>query len=150
MKILIKKTHAAARIPEYMTDGAAAFDLYAATVNEAEYVGDVVYPGHPVVCDTGLAFEVPEGYALRIASRSGFAFKHGVTAFPGVIDSDFRGSVKVLLTCTHVDHKTLKINPGDRIAQGMIVKVPRCEFVECEELSETERGGGGFGSTGAA
>jgi dUTP pyrophosphatase len=135
-----------------MTSGAAAFDLYAATVNGTQIIGDVVYPGHPVICDTGLAFEVPDGYALHIASRSGLAFREGVTAFPGVIDSDYRGSVKVLLTCAHQDDDAppVKIKPGDRIAQGMLVPVPRCVFEFCEQLTLTERGVDGFGSTGGA
>ena len=151
MKLRIQKTHPSARVPEYMTEGAAAFDLYAATVNGAQHVGDLVYPGHPAVCDTGLAFEVPDGYALRIASRSGLAFKHGIEAHRGVVDSDFRGSVKVLLTCAYVheDALPIRISPGDRIAQAMLVPVPRCEFEVCEQLTTTERGDGGFGSTGA-
>jgi dUTP pyrophosphatase len=152
MKLRIQKTHPSARVPEYMTEGAAAFDLYAATVNGMEHVGDLVYPGHPVVCDTGLAFEVPDGYALRVASRSVLAFREGVTAFPGVIDSDYRGSVKVLLTCAYLDDDAppVKINPGDRIAQAMLVPLPRVEFEVCEQLTLTERGDGGFGSTGGA
>lgn len=149
MKLRIQKLHPSARVPEYATDGAAAFDLYAATVSGMEHVGDLVYPGNPVICDTGLAFEVPDGYALRIASRSGLAFKHAVTAFPGVIDSDFRGSVKVMLMCHYEgDSLPVRINPGDRIAQAMLVAVPRCEFEVAEQLTMTDRGDGGFGSTG--
>lgn len=150
MKIRILKTHPAARVPEYASEGAAAFDLYAATVNGASHIGDVCYPGHPVIVDTGLAFEVPHGYALRIASRSGWAFRRGITAFPGVIDPDFRGSVKVLLSCDHLDDDDtpVKINPGDRVAQAMLVPAPRVVFEVAEQLSITERGDGGFGSSG--
>lgn len=152
MKLRILKTHPKARVPEYLTEGAAAFDLYAATINGDEHIGDLCYPGHPVIADTGLAFEVPDGYALRIAGRSGLAFKHGIEAHPGVIDSDFRGSVKVLLTCAYMDEDAMpvKISPGDRIAQAMLVQVPRVEFEVAEQLSITERGENGFGSTGAA
>ena len=150
LNIRIKLTHPNARVPTYGSEGAACFDLYAATVNGAEHLGDIVYPGHPVVVDTGLAFEVPEGYMLRIASRSGLAFKHGIEAFPGVIDSDYRGELKVLLRCWHLadDEPPVRIEPGDRIAQAYLCAVPRVTFTEVEELSATERGEGGFGSTG--
>lgn len=150
MKLRIQKLHPFARVPEYATDGAACFDLYAATVNGAERIGDVVYPGHPVVVGTGLAFELPDGWMLEIRSRSGLAFKHGITAFQGAVDADFRGEVKVMLTCAHLDDDALpiKINPGDRIAQGLLVQVPRCTFDVAEQLTLTERGVGGFGHTG--
>ena len=150
LNIRIKLTHPNARVPTYGSEGAACFDLYAATVNGAEHLGDIVYPGHPVVVDTGLAFDVPEGYMLRIASRSGLAFKHGIDAFPGVIDPDYRGPVKVLLKCWHLDEDAppMRIEPGDRIAQAYVCAVPRVTFTEVEELSATERGEGGFGSTG--
>lgn len=154
LNIRIKLTHPNARVPTYGSEdgseGAACFDLYAATVNGAAQIGDICYPGHPVVVDTGLAFEVPEGYMLRIASRSGLAFKHGIEAFPGVIDSDYRGPVKVLLKCWHLgdDEPPVRINPGERVAQAYICAVPRVTFTEVEELSATARGVGGFGSTG--
>ena len=146
MKLRIQKTHPNARVPEYGTEGAACFDLYAASVNGFDHIGDIVYRGHSALCDTGLAFEVPDGYMLEIRSRSGFAFKHGVTAFPGTIDSDYRGTVKVLLDCE--DEVPLRINPGDRIAQACLVAVPRVSFEVCEQLTMTDRGTGGFGSTG--
>lgn len=150
MKLRIQKTHPNARVPEYGTEGAACFDLYAASVNGADWIGDIVYRGHNALCDTGLAFEVPDGYMLEIRSRSGFAFKHGVTAFPGTIDSDYRGTVKVLLICDRdcEDEAPLRINPGDRIAQACLVAVPRVSFEVCEQLTMTDRGAGGFGSTG--
>ena len=150
MKLKIQLQHPNAKQPTYGTDGAACFDLYAATVNGAASIGDVVYPGHPVICDTGVAFEVPNGYMLQVRSRSGLAFKHGIEAFHGTIDSDFRGTVQVLLTCAHLedDEPPVKINPGDRIAQAMLVQVPRVSFELVEQLSITERGDAGFGSTG--
>lgn len=149
MKLRICKLHPDAQVPQYQTDGAACFDLHAAMVNGAASIGDVVYPGHPVLCDTGLAFEVPPGYMLQIRSRSGLAIKHGIEAFHGTIDSDYRGSVQVLLTCQHLDDDTppVKINPGDRIAQACLVAVPRVEFEVAEQLGLTERGSGCFGST---
>lgn len=150
MKLNILKLHPAAQVPTYATEGAACFDLHAAEVNGMQHIGDVCYPGHPVIVNTGLAFEVPPGYMMRIASRSGLAFKHGITAFPGVVDSDFRGPVQVLLTCNHLDEDAppLKISPGDRIAQALILPVPRMEFEVVEQLTITERGQNGFGSTG--
>lgn len=150
MKLKIKKLHPNARIPEYATDGAACFDLYAATVNGFDCIGDLCYPGRDLICDTGLAFEVPMGYMLQIRSRSGLAFKYGVEAFHGTIDSDYRGAVEVRLTCAHLgeDEPPVKINPGDHIAQACLVQAPRVAFEVVEELSDTSRGAEGFGSTG--
>ena len=152
MNLHICKLHPNAKIPTYATDGAACMDLYAATVNSAKNIGDVVYQGHPVTVDTGLAFEVPPGWMLKIHPRSGLKFKHGVEAFSGVIDSDFRGSVRILLESAD-DHEytpPLRINPGDRVAQASLVPSPRVTFTVVEQLSLTERGAGGFGSTGEA
>ncbi len=149
MKLRIQKLHPGATVPVYATDGAAAFDLHAAIVNGNDMEGDYVTPDQPMVIGTGLAFEVPPGYMLEIRSRSGLAFRRGVQAFPGTIDSDYRGEVKVLLTSSSGDFSpSAKINPGDRIAQGVLVAVPRCEFEVCEQLTLTDRAAGGFGSTG--
>lgn len=150
MNLKICKLHPDAIVPKYQTEGAACFDLYAATVNGMAQVGDVVYPGHQVLCDTGIAFEVPDGYMLQVRSRSGLAFRHGIEAFHGTIDSDYRGTVQVLLTCAHMDDDVppVRINPGDRIAQACLMPCPRVEFEVCEHLTLTERGEGGFGSTG--
>lgn len=151
MNINICKLHPNAIVPTYATEGAACFDLHAAAVNDAEIIGDVVYRGHPVIVDTGLAFDVPPGWMLKIHPRSGLKFKHGVEAFSGVIDSDFRGSVRILLESDddHEDTPPLRINPGDRVAQASLVPSPRVTFTVVEQLSLTERGAGGFGSTGA-
>lgn len=152
MKLKIQLQHENAQTPKYATEGAACFDLFAATVNGMAVVGDIVYPGHPVLCDTGIAFEVPDGYMLAVRSRSGLAFKHGIEAFHGTVDADFRGTVKVLLTCADLpeDVPPVRINPGDRIAQACLVPVPRVAFEVVEQLSLTERGDGGFGHTGVA
>ena len=151
MKLKIQLQHPNAKAPTYGTEGAAAFDLYAATVNGAASIGDVVYPGHTVICDTGLAFAVPDGYMLAIRSRSGLAFNHGIHAFHGTVDSDYTGSVKVLLMAEPRDDETppFRINPGDRIAQACLVPVPMVAFEEVDELPTTERGAAGFGSTGS-
>ena len=116
MNIKIQLQHHRAIAPTYGTPGAACFDLYAATVNGATHVGDVVYPGHPVLCDTGVAFEIPEGHMLQIRSRSGLAFRNGIEAFHGTVDADYRGTVQVLLTSAHIgeDEPPVRINPGDR------------------------------------
>lgn len=150
MNLNICKLHPAAIVPTYATEGAACFDLYAATVNDSERIGDVVYQGHPIIVDTGLAFDVPPGWMLKIHPRSGLKFKHGVEAFSGVIDSDFRGSVRVLLESAddHDEAPPLRINPGDRVAQASLVPAPRVTFTVVEQLSLSERGDAGFGSTG--
>ena len=152
MNINICKLHPAAIVPTYSTEGAACFDLYAATVNDSERIGDVVYHGHSVIVDTGLAFDVPPGWMLKIHPRSGLKFKHGVEAFSGVIDSDFRGSVCVLLESADDfdEAPLLRINPGDRVAQASMIPSPRVTFHVVEQLSITDRGAGGFGSTGEA
>ena len=152
MNLHICKLHPNAKIPTYATDGAACMDLYAATVSECSEIGAVVYAGYPVVVDTGLAFEVPPGWMLKIHPRSWLKFKHGVEAFAGVIDSDFRGSVQILLEIAddNDDTSPLRINPGDRVAQASMIPSPRVTFHVVEQLSITERGAGGFGSTGEA
>lgn len=150
MQLKIQLQHPAAKAPTYGTEGAGCFDLYAAEINGAE-IGDIVYGGYPMVVDTGVAVEVPEGYMLQIRSRSGLAFRNYVTAFHGTIDADFRGTVKVLLSCNNDcddNSPPLKIFPGDRIAQACLVAVPRVTFEVVEQLSLTERGAGAFGHTG--
>lgn len=151
MEIKIKHLHHRAITPTYATDGSVCFDLYAATVNGNSHLGDVVYEGHPVTCDIGIAFEVPPGHILKIEPRSGLKFNHGVEAFSGTIDSDYRGGVQVILTAHQADEDEppLRINPGDRIAQAWIAQAPRCTFVAVDHLSSTARGAGGFGSTGS-
>lgn len=152
MKLRIQKLHPNAQVPEYSTEGAACFDLYAATVDGVD-VGSVCHPGHSLIVGTGLAFEVPDGYMLAIRPRSGLAFKHGVQAFQGTIDSDYRGEVMILLEAASLDKysETVKqfyyIKPGDRVAQAALVPVPRVAFEVCEQLTLSDRGG--FGSTGA-
>jgi dUTP pyrophosphatase len=142
MKINIKRLNEDAIEPTYATDGSAAFDLYSTNVG--------VVDGDGYVFDTGWAFEIPEGYVLLIFSRSGHGFKQGIRLANcvGVIDSDYRGEVKVKLT---LDRNTLHgeyFTKGDRIAQGMVLPVEQISFFEVDDLSRTERGSGGFGSTG--
>lgn len=138
----VRRLHPDAILPKYATIGAACFDLHAIE-------GGVVGDGLPVMFATGLAFEIPPGYVLQVHSRSGHGFKHGVrlSNCTGIIDSDYRGEVMVKLVADGGGF--LNIRPGDRIAQAMLTLAPVVELVERDELSTTERGTGGFGSTGA-
>ena len=154
MNLHLCKLHPNAKIPTYATDGAACFDLYAATVDGMERLGSVLSHGSPVVCGTGLAFEVPEGYALMIYSRSGHGFKTNtrLANCVGVIDCGYTGEVLVKLTMDDQfleNELDLYIKPGDRIAQACIIPVPMVAFEEVDELPTTERGAAGFGSTGS-
>lgn len=148
MQIKIKKTSPLAKTPTYATDGSGCFDLYA--INP---LATLVHEGYPVTFDTGLAFEIPQGYGMFILSRSGhgFNFDTRLANCVGFIDSDYRGEVKVKLTCDkeHEEAMPMAVKAGDRIAQACILPVPRVGFEITEELSETVRGEGGFGSSGS-
>lgn len=142
-EVKVRKLRENAVIPKIATPGSAAADLYAC-IDEA-----VIIPaGGSAIVSTGLAVAVPEGYGAFIFARSGLGIKHGIVPrnCVGVIDSDYRGEVCVGLA--NLSAEDYKINPGDRIAQMAIMPVSPAEYVLCEELSETERGEGGFGSTG--
>lgn len=135
-----------ASVPRYATEGAAGLDLSAAL--EAPIV--IPAGGHASV-PTGLAIALPEGYEGQVRPRSGLAARHAVTILnaPGTIDQDYRGEVRVLLVNLGVD--AYRINPGDRIAQLVVAPVTRVGVQvveESESLGATERGTGGFGSTG--
>ena len=140
-KLRVKKLSDLAQIPHYQTLGSAGFDLHS--------VDDVVLkPMERVLISTGLSFEIPDGYEIQIRPRSGLAYKHGITVLntPGTIDSDYRGEIKVLLI--NLSNENFEIKIGDRIAQAVMQEVVQVEFEEVLELSESERGEGGFGSTG--
>lgn len=148
MQLKVKKLHAAAILPKYATDGAACFDLHAVAPDEW-----AIYPTVPTTVRTGLSFEIPTGYVMLIFSRSGHGFKHDtrLANCVGVIDSDYRGEVMVKLTRdpnADTPIAPLRFRHGDRIAQAMVVPYPRVEFIEADSLTDTERGAGGFGSTG--
>lgn len=151
MNLNIKKLHPNAKLPTYGTEQAAAFDLYAATVDGYEHTGSVIYPGKPVTVGTGLAFDIPDGWCLMVYSRSGMGFNHGIRLAngTGVIDSDYKGEVMVKLVCDNEDDAPYRIDPSSRIAQARLEPVTRCTFTEVDQLTTTERGTGGFGSTGA-
>ena len=148
--IKFKRLHATAHLPTYGSAGAACFDFYA--TGDAELpAGDGGLPVEffeGVTFRTGLAVEIPAGYVLLIFSRSGHGFKSDtrLANCVGVIDSDYRGEILIRL---HNDgEEPFVVHKGDRIAQGLIVPAPQYRLEWAEELSETARGTGGFGSTG--
>nr|WP_270171768.1 dUTP diphosphatase [Paenibacillus sp. SYP-B4298] len=130
-------------LPRKMSDAASGFDLQAAV---AEPV--TLAPGERRLIPTGFAFAMPKELEAQIRPRSGLAYKHGITCLnsPGTIDADYRGEVKVLLV--NLGQEPFVINRGERIAQMVFQLVPQVELEECEELSDTVRGSGGFGHTG--
>lgn len=164
MDIKVKKVRENATIPVQATSGSAGFDLHVTAFldNKGNEITTDKYYLHEhrtetIRCATGLAFEIPEGYCMKILPRSGLAFKENITVVnaPGLIDSDYRGEVVVGLIKHHVSESVRCstnsysiINIGDRIAQAVIEKYEKPNFIEVEELSETSRGEGKFGSTG--
>ena len=132
-----------ATIPLYKTAGAAGADLCAKISQPL-----TIKAGKVAMVPTGLYFEIPEGYEVQVRPRSGLAAKNGVTVLntPGTIDSDYRGEIKVILV--NLSDTDFVINNGDRIAQMVVAPVTQAEFIVSDKLSETERGTGGFGSTG--
>lgn len=130
-------------VPEYKTEGAAGADI-CAFISEP-----VIIPaGKSKMIPTGLFFEIPQGYEVQIRPRSGLAAKNGVTVLntPGTIDSDYRGEICIILI--NLGEKDFTVNNGDRIAQMIIAPVIQAQFSIVQNLSETNRGAGGFGSTG--
>ena len=132
-------------LPVYKTSGAAGADVCAYLENDV-----VIKKGERALIGTGLQFEIPEGYEIQVRPRNGLAFKNGVTVLntPGTIDSDYRGELKVLLANFGSEDFTVK--NGDRIAQIVVAPVTLGDFTDASSLSETERGAGGFGSTGVS
>ena len=132
-------------LPAYETSGSAGVDLRAAVPEDRQIV---LLPGRRTLVPTGLIFELEEGYEAQIRPRSGLAFKNGITCLntPGTIDSDYRGEVKVLLI--NLGDDDFRIERGMRIAQAVISPVVQVKIEERSEVGETERGAGGFGSTG--
>jgi dUTP pyrophosphatase len=128
-------------IPAYATAHAAGMDVVA-----AESV--TLAPGARHAVATGFAIAIPEGFEVQVRPRSGLALKHGITCLntPGTIDADYRGEVKVILA--NLGQQDFEVIRGERIAQLVPAPVVRARFVEAEALDETDRGGGGFGSTG--
>ena len=129
----------AGHLPEYATAGAAGADLRASAAVE-------IPPGERAAVPTGLRLQIPRGHVGLVWPRSGLAVRHGIDTLAGVIDSDYRGEVRVVL----VNHgpEPFSIAPGERIAQLLLQRVERARFTAVSELQDSDRGGGGFGSTG--
>ncbi len=145
LKVRIKRLpHAEGiELPSYATDHSAGLDLRAAVDSHI-----VLKPLERSLVPTGFIFEIPEGYEGQVRPRSGLAVKRGITVLnsPGTIDADYRGEVKVILI--NLGQEDVVIERGERIAQLIIAPVSRVDLVEVEEVSATQRGEGGFGSTG--
>jgi dUTP pyrophosphatase len=140
VRIINQSTHA---LPAYQTELSAGMDLRA---NLSEPI--MIHPLERVLIPTGLFMEIPKGFEAQIRPRSGIAVNHGITVLnsPGTIDADYRGEIKVLLV--NLSAKAFAVEGGERIAQIVIAKHEQVEFEQVEALSETDRGQGGFGSSG--
>lgn len=130
-------------LPEYQTAQAVGLDVRA---NTSEAI--TIAPLERVMVPTGLYFQIPEGYEIQVRPRSGLAAKHGITVIntPGTIDPDYRGELKVLLV--NLSNEPFALQPGERVAQLVFARYERLAWEEAVELEDTERGAGGFGSTG--
>lgn len=158
-----------ATIPKYMTDGSAGIDLVAhnfialydgqeekniARITQNTVKSNKGYVtlrhGERLLVGTGLFMEIPEGYELQVRDRSGNSLKKGLKVFnsPGTIDSDYRGEIGVILWNTNM-HSMLRIELGERIAQGIFLQIERPDFFDSTDISTTSRGEGGFGHTGS-
>jgi dUTP pyrophosphatase len=138
----VKRLVPNAVLPARGTPGAAGYDLYSTD-------GFIIMPGHRVVVTTGVAVELPSGTYGRIAPRSGLAVKHGIDVLAGVVDPDYTGEIKVVLVNTDL-RRAFMIRPGYRIAQLILENYTSADVVEVPYVQETQRGDGGFGSTGDA
>ena len=131
-------------LPEHQTESSAGADIHAYLPDG----GVIISPGEKEIIPTGIYIEIPVGYEVQVRPRSGLAFKHGVTVLnsPGTIDADYRGEVKVLL----INHgkEAFVVKSGERIAQMVFSKNQRFEWESVNRLSDTERGSGGYGSSG--
>ena len=140
IKIINKSKH---ELPNYATNASAGMDLRA---NLEEPI--VLKSLERTLVATGLYLEIPIGYEAQIRPRSGLAFKNGLTVLnsPGTIDADYRGEIKVILV--NLSNQDFVINDGERVAQMVIAKHEQAQWIQVEQLIETDRGAGGFGSTG--
>ena len=143
IKVLIKKLEPSVKLPSYETKGASGMDLMAYIDKSIE-----LRPGESCLIPTGLSVAFPEEYEIQIRPRSGLAAKNNISVLntPGTIDSDYRGEIKVILF--NHGNKSFKINNNDRIAQIILTPVVKMDLEETNELPESIRGAGGFGSTG--
>ena len=142
-KILIKRLSKEVSLPKYETSGSSGMDL-------AAYIDSNINidPGRTAIIPTGLALSIPKGFEVQIRPRSGLAAKQKISVLntPGTIDADYRGEIKVILI--NLGQEPFKIEKGFRIAQMVVCPIVQAQLKEVDDLSETERGKGGFGSTG--
>lgn len=142
--VKVKKLHADAKIPKLATLGSAGNDLHAYTNGKTIEIKPMDF----VLIKTGLAFEIPQGYEMQVRARSGLALNYGLSLVNGIgtIDADYRGEVGVIII--NLGKEPFYVNHGERIAQAVFAKYEVPKFMEVEDLSGTDRGAGGFGSTG--
>lgn len=142
MRLTLKRLDPSLPLPRYAHEGDAGLDLYSAEPVE-------IAPGERVLVPTGIAIAIPEGYAGFVQPRSGLALRSGLSFVntPGLIDSHYRGEIKLIAINLDPD-STISLAKGDKVAQLVIQRVERVDIVESDELNETARGEGGFGSTG--
>ena len=142
-KILIKRLSKEVPLPKYETNGSSGMDL-AANIN----ANIDIDPGKTAIIPTGLALSIPKGFEVQIRPRSGLAAKQKISVLntPGTIDADYRGEIKVILI--NLGQEPFKIEKGSRIAQMVVCPIVQAQLKEVDDLSETDRGKGGFGSTG--
>tara|TARA_B100001769_G_C21759298_1_gene415499 strand:- start:91 stop:531 length:441 start_codon:yes stop_codon:yes gene_type:complete len=143
VEILIKRLSENISLPKYETNGSSGMDLAANIRNSIN-----IYPGKTEIIPTGLALSIPKGFEIQIRPRSGLAAKNKITVLntPGTIDADYRGEIKVVLI--NLGQETFKVERGLRIAQMVVCPIVQAELREVNDLNQTERGKGGFGSTG--
>ena len=144
IKILIKRLSKQVSLPKYETSGSSGMDL-AANIDTNINID----PGKSAIIPTGLALSIPKGFEVQIRPRSGLAAKQKISVLntPGTIDADYRGEIKVILI--NLGEEPFKVEKGLRVAQMVVCPIVQAQLKEVDDLSETERGKGGFGSTGA-
>ena len=143
VKVLVKKLNSLAKLPSYKTDGASGMDLMACIEKPIS-----LEPGKSCLIPTGLSVAFPEKYEIQIRPRSGLAAKNSISVLntPGTIDSDYRGELKIILF--NHSNENFIINNNDRVAQMVLTPIVKMELEEINELPNSNRGDGGFGSTG--
>jgi|TARA_B100000780_G_scaffold221544_1_gene160620 dUTP pyrophosphatase len=142
-KIQIKKLSSSVSFPKYKTSGSSGMDIAAHIKNNI-----IINPGEKALIATGFSIAIPKGYEVQIRPRSGLAIKKNITVLntPGTIDADYRGEIKVILI--NLGKEKFIIKNGERVAQMVVCPVVQASLEEVKELSDTQRGSGGFGSTG--